>query len=94
MPEGNFRYPSPWSVNWYHVRTRKSKRHRTLKVKTSTTVTVANPLPEQTGQLYEADVRNPFGLARGVTRIVVTEGKISFVNLVICMFCIIIFSLA
>lgn len=78
MPESSFRYPSPRSVNWYHVRTRKGKRHRTLKVKNSATLTVANPLPEQTGELYEADVRNPFGLARGATRMVVTEGEILF----------------
>ena len=76
MHENNPRYPSPWSVNWYHVRTRKGKRHRALKVKNSATLTVANPLPEQTGELYEADVRNPFGLARGVTQILVTEGKL------------------
>ena len=75
MAEGNFRYPSPWSVNWYHVRTRKSKRQRTIKVTNSATLTVANPLPEETGEVYEADVRNPFGLARGVTRMIVTEGK-------------------
>ena len=75
MSEGNVKYPTPWSVNWYHVRNRKGKRHRTLQVANSATLTVANPLPEQTGQLYEADVRNTFGLARGVTRILVTEGN-------------------
>ena len=75
MTEGNFRHPSPWSVNWYHVRTRKGKRQRTIKAKNSATLTVANPLPEETGEVYEAHVRNPFGLARGVTRMIVTEGK-------------------
>lgn len=76
MTESNFRYPSPWSVNWYRVRNRKSKRQRTRLAQNSATLTVANPLPEQTGELYEADVRNQFGLARGVTRILVTEGKL------------------
>lgn len=80
MAEGNPQYPSPWSVDWYHVRTRKNKRQRTIKVQNSATLTVANPLPEQTGELYEVDVRNPFGLARGRTQIVVTEGILSFVN--------------
>jgi len=73
MTESNFRYPTPWSVNWYHVRNRKSKRQRTPLAQNSATLTVANPLPGQTGELYEADVRNQFGLARGVTRILVTE---------------------
>ena len=80
MAEGNPRYPSPWNVNWYQVRTRKNKRQRTIKVTNSATLTVDNPLPKQTGELYEVDVRNPFGLARGMTRIVVTEGIVSFVN--------------
>lgn len=76
LRDDNFRYPSPWSVDWYHVRFRGTKRYRTLKVKNSAALTVPNPLPKQTGQLYEADVRNPFGFARGVTRIIVTEGNV------------------
>ena len=84
LAEGNPQYPSPWSVNWYQVRTRKSNRHRTIKAENSATLTVANPLPKQTGELYEADVRNPFGLARGRTRIVVTEGTVFFVDQRIC----------
>ena len=78
MPETNFRYPSPWNVHWYHVWTRNGKRHRTTKTWNFPTLTVANPLPEHTGGLFEVDVRNPFGLARGATRIIVTEGKILF----------------
>ncbi|KAL9958649.1 hypothetical protein ACROYT_G035697 [Oculina patagonica] len=73
LHDDNFRYPSPWSVDWHHVRIRENKRFRTLKVKNSATLTEPNPLPKQTGQLYEADVKNPFGFARGVTRMLVTE---------------------
>ena len=70
-------YSSSWSVNWYYITLWKGKtRLRKLKAKNSVTLTVPNPLPEHTGQEYEVEVRNPFGIARGVTRIVVTEGKV------------------
>lgn len=75
--DNNFRDPNPWSINWYHVKDKHRKR-RTPISQGSTTLRVPDPLLHQTGEQYEVDVRNQFGLARGVARILVTEGKLCY----------------
>lgn len=80
MHGDNLRDPNPWSVNWYQVWDRSWKR-RTPIVQDSTTLRVPHPLVHQTGQSFEADVRNQFGFVRGVSQIVVTEGTLVERNL-------------
>ena len=74
--DDNVRYPSPWIVDWYRVKIRGKKRNRIQRTRNYAILTDRNPLPIQTGFLYEADVRNPYGFARGATRMIVTEGNV------------------
>ena len=39
-------------------------------------MTIYNPEVNDSGKIYEAEVSNRFGLARAVTRLFVTEGKL------------------
>ena len=79
MNEKNFRDPNPWNVNWYHWHRWYGGWKRSPTAQGSTTLRVPKPLLRQTGEWYEVEVRNQFGFAKGVSKIIVIEGKFSFV---------------
>ena len=74
LHDEHFRDPNVWNTHWYHVKEQNWKR-RTLISEGSTILRVQQPTRQQTGDRFEVDVTNQFGLARGVSRILVTEGK-------------------
>ena len=74
LHDDNIRDPNAWSVNWYIVND-WSWKPRTLITQNSAILRLPQPTLQQTGERYEVDVRNPFGLARGTSRIIVTEGN-------------------
>lgn len=78
LHDGNFRDPNVWNTHWYHVKEQNWKR-RTLISEGSTTLRVQQPTLQQTGDRFEVDVKNQFGLARGVSRILVTKGNSSLI---------------
>ena len=79
MKEKNFRDPNTWKVNWYHWHRWYGGWKRSPTAQGSTTLRVPKPLLRQTGEWYEVEVRNQFGFAKGVSKIIVIEGKLSFV---------------
>ena len=79
MNEKNVRDPNPWSVNWYHWHRWYGGWKRSPTAQESTTLRVPKPLLRQTGEWYEVEVRNQFGFAKGVSKIIVIEGTLSFV---------------
>ena len=79
MNEKNFRDPNTWKVNWYHWHRWYGGWKRSPTAQGSTTLRVQNPLLRQTGERYEVEVSNQFGFAKGVSKIIVIEGKLSFV---------------
>ena len=74
LHDDNVRDPTAWSVKWYIVNDWSWQR-RTLINQDSAILRLPHPTLQQTGQRYEVDVRNPFGLARGLSRVIVTEGN-------------------
>lgn len=74
LHDDNVRDPNAWSVNW-HIVNDWSWKPRTLISQDSTILRLPQPTLQQTGERYEVDVRNPFGLARGMSRIIVTAGN-------------------
>ncbi|XP_044183909.1 uncharacterized protein LOC114977157 [Acropora millepora] len=74
LQDDNFRDPNKWSITWYHVKeSRRAPRTRTLLSKGTTTLRVERPTLKMSGDAFEVDVKNQYGFARGVSRIVVTQ---------------------
>ncbi|CAH3195971.1 unnamed protein product, partial [Porites evermanni] len=73
MKEKNFRDPNTWKVNWYHWHRWYGGWKRSPTAQGSTTLRVPKPLLRQTGEWYEVEVRNQFGFAKGVSKIIVIE---------------------
>ncbi|XP_073230078.1 uncharacterized protein [Porites lutea] len=73
MNEKNFRDPNTWKVNWYHWHRWYGGWKRSPTAQGSTTLRVPKPLLRQTGEWYEVEVRNQFGFAKGVSKIIVIE---------------------
>ena len=73
--DDNFRDPNKWNITWYHVKeSRRAPRTRTLLSKGTTTLRVERPTLKMSGDAFEVDVKNQYGFARGISRIVVTQG--------------------
>ena len=80
MHDNNFQDPNAWSINWYHWHRWYSSWKRSLKVRDSTTLKVPQALLQQTGEWYEVNVQNRHGFAKGVSRIIITEGMMYSVD--------------
>lgn len=76
LHDNNHEIPHYWRVDWYMIQYTKSKKRRWRNAWNSVTLTIYNPEVNDSGKIYEAEVSNRFGLARAVTRLFVTEGKL------------------
>ena len=75
LHDDNHRDPNMWHISWYHVKeNRRAPRKRTLLSEGTTTLRVERPTLEMSGDVFEVDVKNQYGFARGISRIVVTQG--------------------
>ena len=74
--DNNNEKPHFWVVHWFLIRYVGNKRIRTFTGKRSVTLTIDNPELIDTGKIYEVEVSNRYGRARGETRIIVTKGKL------------------
>lgn len=71
--DNNNEKPHFWVVHWFLIRYVGNKRIRTFTGKRSVTFTIYNPELNDTGKIYEVEVSNRYGRARGETRIIVTK---------------------
>lgn len=76
LHDNNHEIPHYWRVDWYMIKYIKNKKIRGRNVRNSVTLTIYNPEVNDSGKIYEAEVSNRFGLARAVSRLFVTEGKL------------------
>ena len=76
LHDNNHEIPHYWRVDWYMIKYIKNKKKRWRNAWNSVTLTIYNPEVNDSGKIYEAEVSNRFGLARAVTRLFVTEGKL------------------
>ena len=75
LHDKNLKDPDKWHIKWYQVKEgRWTKRFRKLISQDTTTLRVENPTLQMSGDMFEVDVSNKFGFARGTSRIIVTEG--------------------
>ncbi|XP_068751045.1 uncharacterized protein [Montipora capricornis] len=74
LHDKNLKDPDKWHIKWYQVKEgRWTKRFRKLISQDTTTLRVENPTLQMSGDMFEVDVSNKFGFARGTSRIIVTE---------------------